>query len=283
MSATLNMEAPAIKAAAGSSDSSHWYQNINGVWSPLYTPEKGYTLREARKDKDAGKVVASSVTTIFKVLAKPQLVKWQMEQVGLAAWNLMHTCPVPADSQDNQYLRDEWVDSVVSTANNASKGAMDLGSRIHQAIEDCIAGRDYDADLKLYVSAVMAKRAELGVRWSEVEQCVGSTKYGYAGRCDDYSVETKTVRDYKSRKSKGKKVPSYETDFLQIAAYGFAIFGNEFFKAGSGEVWGISTTEPGVLTVTTKTGPEMVDDFACFLSLCNVWRHMNNFDARVKE
>jgi hypothetical protein len=293
MSAVLNMTDAPIKAT-GTSDSSHYYAHTaDRGWYPLYTPEKNYTLREARKDKAAGMVVVPSVTTIFKVLAKPQLVKWQMEQVAKACWiqaftgyeqhewRMVQDWINGDDSAESTF--DRWVEEAIATANNSSKGAMDLGTRIHQAIEDCIAGRDYDADLKLYVMAVMAKRAELGIRWSEVEACVGSTKFGYAGRCDDNSKETLCVRDYKSRKSKGKKVPTYETDFLQISAYGHALFGNEFFKKGSGEVWGISTTEPGVLTVTTKTGAEMIEDFACFLALTKVWAHMNSFDARVKE
>ena len=45
----LNQTDVAIKPT-GTSDSSHWYCFENGVWSPLYTPEKNYTLREARKD-----------------------------------------------------------------------------------------------------------------------------------------------------------------------------------------------------------------------------------------
>jgi hypothetical protein len=267
----LNQTDQPIKAS-GTSDSSHWYAFENGIWSPLYTPEKNYTLREARKDKEAGRIVVPSVTTIFKVLAKPQLVKWQMEQVALACWN---SGIAPGIGKE------DFIEQTVDTANNASKGAMDLGTRIHQSIEDCLAGRDYDADLKLYVSAVMAKRAEMGIRWSVVEECVGSTKYGYAGRGDDRTDETKTLRDYKSRKSNGKKVAVYETDFVQLSAYMFAAWGNEAFRSGTAELWGISTTEPGLLTVTTKTGPELVPYFECFLSLCNVWRHMNSFDARV--
>jgi hypothetical protein len=273
MSALLNQTDAPIAASKGTSDSSHWYSFTDGQWLPLYTPEKNYTLREARKDQAAGKVVVPSVTTIFKVLNKPQLTNWLMEQVAKAALTIPHSPDVSDD---------DWVDNVVATANNASKGAMDLGTRIHQAIEDCIAGKDYPADLAIYVVPVMAERAKREVRWSVTEACMGSTKYGYAGRCDDHSEEGMVVRDIKSRKSKGKKVPTYETDFAQVAAYGFARFGNDFFKQGSGEIWGISTSEPGLLTVTSKTGPELVADFQCFLALTTVWQHMNNFDPRVK-
>ena len=273
---TLNMtDVPMAAAAKATSDSSHWYGYDNGQWLPLYTPEKNYTLREARKDQSAGKVVVPSVTTIFKVLAKPSLDKWKMEQVAKAAM---------ADPRDQStgISDDEWIDSIIETASNASKCAMDLGTRIHAGIESAISGGEWDADLDVYVRPVLAKRAELGIKESVQEQCVGSTKYGYAGRGDDRSDSTMTFRDYKSRRSKGKKVPVYETDFAQLAAYSFATWGNDFFKRGSAEVWGISTSEPGLLTVTTKTGPELVADFQCFLALNTVWQHMNDFDPRVK-
>jgi len=271
----LNQQDAPIAASKGTSDSSHWYSFTDGQWLPLYTPEKNYTLREARKDQAAGKVVVPSVTTIFKVLAKPSLDKWKSEQVAMACWLM-------APNHHN-YDPAGWVDEALATANNASKGAMDLGTRIHQAIEDCIAGRDYPADLAIYVCPVMAKRAELGIRWSEVEQCVGSAKYGYAGRCDDNSDDTFTVRDIKSRKSKGKKVPVYETDPIQLAAYGYAKWGNEFFTKGRGEIWGISTSEPGLLTVHTYTGPELVKAFSVFLALLQTWVYINDFNPAVKQ
>lgn len=272
---TLNQVDEPIRPAKGISDSSHYYEYANGVWLPLYTPEKNYTLREARKDQKAGRIVVPSVTTIFKVLAKPSLERWKAEQVAKACW----------DQHENgfnigqEYTSDEWMDAAIDTASNASRGAMDLGTRIHAAIESAIAGKDWDADLDVYVRPVLNKRAELGVKESIQEQCVGSVRYGFAGRGDDRSDSTMTFRDYKSRKSKNGKVPVYETDFAQLAAYSFATWGNDFFKRGSAEVWGISTSEPSLLTVTSKSGPELVEDFQCFLALNTVWSHMNGFKA----
>ena len=53
----LNQQDAPLAASKGTSDSSHWYSFTDGQWLPLYTPEKNYTLREARKDQAAGKVV----------------------------------------------------------------------------------------------------------------------------------------------------------------------------------------------------------------------------------
>jgi hypothetical protein len=275
MSAVLNQEAPAIKAAASKEGSTRFYSHEEGKgWYAITTgDDKSFGMREARAMQAEGKIVVPSVTSIMSVLAKPGLDHWKAEQVALACWDLEKTGLDKAD----------WIDQCVTTASHASRGAMTLGSDIHQAIEDCIAGKDYRADLQIYVVPVMAKRAELGIRWSVTEQAMGSTVHGYAGRCDDHSEEGLVIRDVKSRRSKGKKVPVYETDFAQISAYGMARFGNEFFKSGSGEVWGISTSEPGLLTVTTKTGPDLIPYFNCFLAMNTVWQHVNRYDGRVKK
>lgn len=265
------IEAPAAKAAK--TDSSHWYSNVDGRWSALYTPEKNYTLREARKDKETGKVVVPSVTTVMKVLHKQNLVDYLMVQTAKAAMETEMTSELNGS---------EWIDVVVSKANSASKGAMDLGTRIHRAMEQVAANEEYDAELDVYVKPVVEARGELGVVTSGIEQCCGSVKYGYAGKCDEHA-EGLTILDYKSRKSTGKtpKVGAYSTDKMQLAAYGFAIFGNPFFASGRGIIMGISTSQPGVVTPHVFTGEELKQAFEAFISLCAVWRFENKFDPRA--
>jgi hypothetical protein len=262
-------EAPA--ATAPKTDSSHWYSQEGGQWHPLYTPEKNYTLREARKDKEAGHTVVPSVTTVMKVLHKQNLVDYLMVQTAKAALE------TPVTSTDA-----EWIDLVVSKANNASKGAMDLGTRIHRAMEQVAGGLEYEADINVYVKPVLEARDDLDVVTTGVEECCGSTKYGYAGKCDEHAMGM-TILDYKSRKSTGKtpKVGAYSTDKMQLAAYGFAIFGNPFFATGRGIIMGISTSQPGVVTPHVFTGEELKPAFSAFIALCDVWRFENKFDPRV--
>src|SRR5207244_2191469 len=128
----------------------------------------------------------------------------------------------------------------------------------------------------------LTERFRQGITNGEQEQCIGSLKYGYAGKADDLS-DGMTVADYKSRKSKGKKVPSYETDAVQLAAYGFAKWGNEFFKKGRGIILAISTTEPGLVTPHVFSGPDLVKAFQAFLALTETWRYINSFDPRQSE
>lgn len=274
---SLNSTAPAVKADR-SSDSSHYYAHDAAGWRPLYTPEKNYTLREARKDQAAGLAVVPSVTTYFKCLHKQMLLDWKMQQVAKA-------CYAAASNEEDRGFNteDDYVDAMVSRADNASKGAADLGTRIHAADEAAHRGEDYDADLDAYVQACNAARKELGVVTIARETPCGSLAHGYAGKCDEHG-EGMTVLDLKSRKSgkqKTPKVASYSTDRLQLAGYGYALFGIEFFTRGRGIILAVSTTTPGLVTPHVFSGPELLPAWSAYQGLMAVWRFENNFDPRV--
>lgn len=277
MITVLNQVDEPIKAARKTEGSTRFYTcDDAGNWSAITTgDDKSFGLREARKMKAEGKVVVPSVTSIFSVLAKPQLDVWKQENVAKACWE-QHN-----DSNAIWHGCDEWTDAALATASQASKGAMNLGTAIHLAIEQWCAGQDYDAAMKPYVDAVAAewKKRDIGESVSEV--AVGDAQRGYAGRVDNFSRSTFRVRDFKSRSSKGKKVPTYPTDVFQGAAYGAAIFKNQFFGYGTFEVWGISTDQPGLVTVTEYTGQDLIDAYETFLALTTVWRGVNRYDGRV--
>lgn len=270
----LNETAPAAKETRFSSEGGHWYQWTpeTRVWSPLYKDGGTFTLREARKLKEEGKYVVPSVTTIFKELHKEQLVNWKIEQaVRFAADNPLG--PVAT--------KDEYIDWVISSASGASRSAADLGTSIHDAIESAIGGQEYDAALDVYVQPVLAERNRLALKSIGPEECVGSIEHGYAGRVDD-RCEGQIIVDYKSRKWKdsAKKAPTYGTDQMQLASYGFAEFGKSFFTDGLGYIFVVSTTTPGRVQAVPFTGPQLRAAFEAFLGLCAVWRFNHSFDPR---
>lgn len=272
---TETLEAPpAAPDKSADFTGSHWYGHEQPQgWFPLYAPGKNFTLREARKVQKEGKVCVPSVTTYFKVLHKQMLVDWLIGQ------HLDVALRTPVAQFANT---EEWKEHVQNVASNSSRGAADLGTSIHAGIELAVGGQDYAADMRQYVERVLEERAKLGLKSVAQEKAVGSLKYGYGGKVDDICTDL-TIVDYKSRKSRKAKVASYSTDKLQTAAYGFAHFGNDFFKYGRGLIFGISTTEPGVVTVHEFTGAELVPAFEAFLGLMQVWRFENNFDPRVKQ
>lgn len=267
---TLNEQAPAA-VAEKTTIGGHWYSHDDARgWFPLYEPGKNFTLREARKVAESGAVAVPSVTTYFKVLHKQMLVDWMIDQ----HLNVALKTPRSEFANDEQ-----WKDHVCNVAGNSSKGAMDLGTQIHSAIELAVGGKDYPAEMDVYVQPVMKERERMGLKSVAQEKCTGSLKYGYGGRVDDI-CEGRVIVDYKSRKSRKGKVASYSTDKIQTASYGFAEFDNPFFRSGRGIIFGISTSEPGVITVHEFDGKELIAAFEAFLGLMQVWRFENNFDPR---
>ena len=274
----LNEQAPAAKAVRDS-DSSHWYEWLpqDRKWLALHHHDSGYDLRDAKRDARAGRIILPSVTSYFKMLHKQQLLDWKVEQALLAAADN----PFNSDVRFADETLDEWVDRIASKASGASRGAADLGTRIHKAIENAAIDLEYDADMDCYVQPVMAKRAELKLKSIGAEETVGSLEHGYAGTCDD-RCEGMIIVDYKSRKTTpNKKAMTYETDAMQTAAYGVAEWGPAFFVQGGGAwVFVISTTEKGRVEPVHFTGDELREAFAGFVGLMALWRYVKNFDPR---
>lgn len=282
MSNGLFTDAPVAKAdttkAAG--DGHYYgYDRDTGKWFPLYDEGGTFGLAAARDMQAKGHVVVPSVTGVIGTMRKRQIEVYQMREAAKAALN---------HKPDDYATTDEWLDVVVSEAQNASRAAMDLGTRVHKAIEQSILGEDYEASLQVYVEGVRAKLAEAGIADGlSAEECAGSLEHGVAGKFDIIHEASLTVADVKTRghkvnKVKISRVPSYPTDQMQVAAGGFFKWGRRFFREGRGIVFGVSTIQPGLVTTHTFTGPELIEPFSTFLALCQVWRFENNFDPRVK-
>lgn len=275
---TILQDAPGAKQERAV-ESSHFYERIGSEWKPLYDEEKSFDLRQARKAKEAGRIVAPSVTTYFKVLHKQMILDYRVAKAVEVAARRAGELFMPHAAVSTE----EWIESVIAESSHASRGAMDLGSKIHTGIENATAGKPYDADVAIYVEAAMECRQKCGLKSVSVEECVGSAERGYAGRCDEFFAGM-IVGDNKSRKTRpGRKVATYETDALQLAAYGYAKFGGIFFEGSTdngGVIFVISTSEPGRCEPVWFTRKELYQAWLGFEALTGVWRYINNFDPR---
>src|SRR4249920_3822306 len=83
-----------------------------------------------------------SVSTIFEVLAKPELDDWKARQVTMAAFMKQ---PKPGETPEAYHGR------IMQEADKPRDSAADLGTCIHKAIEQFFAGEAYDQELKVYV------------------------------------------------------------------------------------------------------------------------------------
>lgn len=282
MTTTLNQAAPA--ATSNRSDNQHFYgYTKQRGWFPLYAENSGFTLKEARKMHEAGEIAMPSATGYIKCLNKPHLVDWQMEEVAKACWGQTQA----GMAEGFVGFTEEWfVERAIETAHNASKPSMDLGTAIHNAVEKCLKGEDYDAKYQVYVDAVMKELELAGMAGCAAEECTGSLKHGIGGKIDMSHDASLTIGDLKTRgshrinKVKPSKVPYYETDLMQTAAYGYCRYGNAFFISGRAVIFGASTLIPGLVTPHIFAGKELVPAFEAFLGLTTAWRFTNKCDPR---
>lgn len=179
-----------------------------------------------------------SPTTILKLLAKPALVDWMIR----TAVHAVVTAPdVPNEGLDAKITR---VLDEERQQDQEGQIAMDLGSSIHEALENAVSGRAYPEALKGYVQPVLYQLGLIGRVVASEKVLVN--EIGYAGKTDCIleSDDAITVVDFKT----GKRIPdrSYDEHLLQCASYAGAL-GNTGDKRIRGMLVYISTTEPGLV------------------------------------
>ena len=249
---------------------SHWYTRDG---QPAYTIKKKdggdrpATLRDARKHN-----LLPSVTTIFNIMAKPQLEKWKLNKAIQAALTT---------TRDDDEPDDRYHQRILERSRKEVSEAAELGTRIHDAIEAAFGGHEPPEDLKPYVLPTMEYLRKINLTNIELEQVVVNIREGYAGRVDLLAGfgDKRVIVDFKTRKTrKGEKVTPYEFQPMQIAAYAHAAFGS--LK----DVWGaniyISTTEPERIETVAYNADTLREEYEAFINMCALWRYSKNYDPR---
>jgi hypothetical protein len=153
-----------------------------------------------RWDRHLGLV--PSVTTVLKVIDKPQLVNWQIEQAILAARTLPE---IVGESSDALLAR------IREDAQAQTRAAAEEGTRIHDACESHFKGRVVSAKYRPHVEGV---RAEIERLFPGVADWVSEASFahpmGYGGKVDLHSPSTGIVVDFKGK----------DGDFTETDKYG---------------------------------------------------------------
>jgi len=248
-------------------ESGHWYTYDGKPCHEVMKVDKSgmtpTTLRHAKKMN-----LVPSVTSILKMLHKPALERYKMEQVALVCT----TTPRLFNEGD-----DAFVKRVLATERQQDQEAIkaaQLGTDIHNAIEMAITGKYYDEWLDVYVEPVM--EVIKGHEIVATERIL--TGDGYAGRCDLITVKDGKHRvwDFKSSKTPPEK--SYPEHRLQLAAYGQIVdYSGEADVSESCNIY-ISTTEPGKITVCDNDSDSTnLAYHDCFKHLVQAWQWMNGY------
>lgn len=260
------------------SQGGHWYTRDAAPKHMVGAAKGGLrptTLRDARKLE-----LVPSVTSIFKILAKPGLERYKHMQLLLA-------CEAHP-RQDNESDAD-WMKRAQGYADQDVGEAAKLGSRIHDALDQSFDGVECPEELKCYVTPTLEWLQDKGIVMGEREIVVVKNSEGYAGRVDAIATGkggTNFILDFKTRRTKaGQKIVPYDGQAAQTAAYAAAYFGlntpEDFIDK---RIWGanlyISTTEMGRIEGVPYSPEMMAEEYDVFLACCKLWRHQTKYDPR---
>lgn len=206
-----------------------------------------------------------SPTEIIKQLAKPALLNWIVRQSVLAVVTSPDKELESLDDKITRILDEE------KQQNDEVNAAMDLGTRIHEAIELTIGGKGGgDFNLYGYVVPVIEELQKIGQVIGSEQIVVGE---GYAGKLDCKCQDTGkiVVVDFKTTRNIPKQ--PYDEHLLQIAAYCGAI-GATGDDRIEGAIIYISTSNPGELKVCSVA--DWTGDYRRFRLLLEFWKLTNS-------
>lgn len=182
----------------------HWY-TLEGL------PRHDATLREARKEG-----LLPSVTTKLRILDKPMLNAWKVNQAILSALTI--------ERRQDEEMSD-FAKRIAEESELEGKEAASLGTQIHAVAEDYLTtGRQSDVPgLTRSCDSLISEILSLDLVSMESETTVVDKERLYAGRIDIRGIARDgkmVIADIKSQNVRpGGKVNFYDEWAYQLAAY----------------------------------------------------------------
>ena len=164
-----------------------------------------------------------SVTTVLNIYEKPWLAAWEKKEMGQSLKTSLLGTDLPEDKLERIDVLDLMIKEAKKFPRTIGAAAMDLGSRIHKAVEELTLKKtpQIDTDMKIGVASWKLWKQESGMQIVETEKLVYDTVLGYAGTADAIfkdNLNRLCLIDYKTSGS-GIKSDSFA---LQVAAYAIA-------------------------------------------------------------
>lgn len=260
---------------ARAAESVHWYRQDGG---PQYTVkakdgfDRPTTLRDAR-----AMGLVPSVTTILKIMAKPGLEQWKLEQMLLSALTLPRQ---PSEPEK------EYIARIVADSKQTGKQAAEAGTRIHESIEQWFAGKKQVEHKEAAIAFEEAITKHFGTHVSQgwlVEHSFA--KDGYGGKVDMYTgpngyAPKGIVLDTKSKDFGPRdKVEAYDEHLMQLAAYRAGL---GLPEARCANVF-VSRTHPGLIHIVEWPQEALARGYQMFKCLLDFWLLKNNFPLQPKH
>ena len=216
-----------------------------------------------------------SVSDYCKVVSAPGLERYKLLQVAEQAY---YRPPIA----DEEF--EPWSQYILEKAGDDAGKAADLGTAIHEALENYYTGKEWDQAYAGYVYPTIDAIARLGIKTTVAEVVLTNPEWGYAGTTDLPFTKDGAVGilDFKSRRTKpGEVVKPIETHPVQIAAYHMAAYGEIDDTALGYNVY-ISTTEVGRVEVVEYDAAALRTAWEAFTHMLALWRWRTGYDPRVR-
>ncbi len=261
-----------MSALVQTNQPSHWYYpSGESCYEVPMASKKGQmrptTLADAKKMG-----LLPSVTTIMRLLDKPALTSWRIEQAVLASLTLP---AIAGESMDDRARR------IIRDADDQVEKAATVGHLCHAAIEQ------YVLHGVTVVDPTIAPLLQPFTEWWKFncvklhycERVVVHPGFGYAGRLDckaEIRDRGICVIDFKTRKPSGGSLRTYPEDGLQLSAYREADAMNAPLADSCLSIL-INSQEPG-LHIHEWPKDEIVRQFKCFGKLTELWQMVKNYN-----
>lgn len=246
---------------------SRWY-HLDG--RPCYElPKSTSAGMRAPTLADAKKIgLLPSVTTVLRIVAKPALQDWLIEQAVLAVITSPRKDGESPDQFVNRILQVERVQD------KEAEAAAERGRMVHESIADFLIGKPIDPAMEPYINAFEASVKEIGgkVVWTE-RVLIGA---GYAGRADlllesDHEIVLPDIKTCSTLPEKG----SWPEHRMQTAAYAKALGTTGDKRIRTANIY-LNTKAPGERRVFTQDN--WLDTYQRgFLPVLQYWHWFNNY------
>lgn len=245
-------------------DSGHWYLPTGEAYYSVIGRngvERAVTLRDARKVK-----AVPSVTTVLRIIAKPQLERWRRAQTALAALTL----PRIDGEGSEAFLR-----RIDADAEQQVKEAAEEGTRIHDALESFVKGNPYDPRFQPHINAAMNA---INKAFPQLDDWIPEKAFaherGFGGKVDLHSPSTGIIVDYKGKDgdfSDGKRLAYDQHE--QLGGYSIGL---DLPLAPCANLF-ISRTHPGAVSLHVWTVEEMEYAREVFIRTLHLWQWKNKY------
>jgi len=231
---------------------------------PYKDPSRGMrasTLADARKQG-----LVPSVTEILRVMAKPGLERWKVQQ------GIMSALTLPREDETD----DAFLGAVMRDSKEKGKIAADKGTEIHGAIERLFQGRTVDSqywDLAHRVRDAIDDKYGPELYW--IAEKSFSHPMGFGGKTDLHEP-TKIVLDFKTKEKFSKRM-AYDEQVMQLAAYANGLGIPDALLVNMFVQW------DGEIEIHEWTPAEAKRGWDGFCRCFELWKWVKKFDPSYEE